>query len=158
MVLPLIYGIGTALPVLVVAAVAGAGTLVVELAAVRLLECAHASPSCRSDDTRRGRARRIAKYAGLNTGAAWSPRGLLAATLTKDGKRAGIVQRVLIIDSAGNRNRFDFSKLSSVMEIPNLLAVQPFYFVQAGGGLYLNTEVAFDTCGFRELRSAPHLL
>jgi outer membrane lipoprotein carrier protein len=32
-------------------------------------------------------------------------------TLTSDGKRAGIVQRVLIIDSAGNRNRFDFSKI-----------------------------------------------
>ena len=31
--------------------------------------------------------------------------------LTTDGKRAGIVQRVLIIDSAGNRNRFDFSKI-----------------------------------------------
>ena len=32
-------------------------------------------------------------------------------TLSTDGKRAGIVQRVLIIDAAGNRNRFDFSKL-----------------------------------------------
>jgi outer membrane lipoprotein carrier protein len=32
-------------------------------------------------------------------------------TLTNDGKRAGVVQRVLIIDSAGNRNRFDFSKI-----------------------------------------------
>jgi len=32
-------------------------------------------------------------------------------TLSSDGKRAGVVQRVLIIDSAGNRNRFDFSKL-----------------------------------------------
>ena len=32
-------------------------------------------------------------------------------TLTRGGKRAGIVQRVLIIDTAGNRNRFDFSKL-----------------------------------------------
>jgi outer membrane lipoprotein carrier protein len=31
--------------------------------------------------------------------------------LTTDGKRAGVVQRVLIIDSAGNRNRFDFSKM-----------------------------------------------
>lgn len=31
--------------------------------------------------------------------------------LTSDGKRAGVVQRVLIIDSAGNRNRFDFSKM-----------------------------------------------
>jgi len=31
--------------------------------------------------------------------------------LTSNGKRAGVVQRVLIIDSAGNRNRFDFSKL-----------------------------------------------
>jgi outer membrane lipoprotein carrier protein len=32
-------------------------------------------------------------------------------TLTTEGKRAGIVQRVLIIDSAGNRNRFDFAKI-----------------------------------------------
>jgi outer membrane lipoprotein carrier protein len=32
-------------------------------------------------------------------------------TLSSDGKRAGIVQRVLIVDSAGNRNRFDFSKV-----------------------------------------------
>jgi len=32
-------------------------------------------------------------------------------TLTSDHKRAGVVQRVLIIDAAGNRNRFDFSKM-----------------------------------------------
>jgi outer membrane lipoprotein carrier protein len=32
-------------------------------------------------------------------------------TLTTGAKRAGIVQRVLIIDSSGNRNRFDFSKI-----------------------------------------------
>jgi outer membrane lipoprotein carrier protein len=32
-------------------------------------------------------------------------------TLTTGTKRAGIVQRVLIIDSSGNRNRFDFSKI-----------------------------------------------
>jgi outer membrane lipoprotein carrier protein len=31
--------------------------------------------------------------------------------LTSDGKRAAVVQRVLIIDSAGNRNRFDFSNI-----------------------------------------------
>ncbi len=28
-----------------------------------------------------------------------------------DGKRAGVIQRVLIIDSSGNRNRFDFKKM-----------------------------------------------
>ena len=27
------------------------------------------------------------------------------------GKRAGVIQRVLIIDSTGNRNRFDFKKM-----------------------------------------------
>jgi outer membrane lipoprotein carrier protein len=32
-------------------------------------------------------------------------------TLTTGAKRAGIVQRVLIIDSSGNRNRFDFSEI-----------------------------------------------
>ncbi len=32
-------------------------------------------------------------------------------TLEKNGKQAGIVQRVLIIDAEGNRNRFDFSKI-----------------------------------------------
>jgi outer membrane lipoprotein carrier protein len=32
-------------------------------------------------------------------------------TLMTGTKRAGIVQRVLIIDSSGNRNRFDFSKI-----------------------------------------------
>ncbi|MGB8328682.1 MAG: outer membrane lipoprotein carrier protein LolA [Polyangiales bacterium] len=32
-------------------------------------------------------------------------------TLSDGDKRAGVVQRVLIIDSAGNRNRFDFSNL-----------------------------------------------
>ena len=31
--------------------------------------------------------------------------------LNDGGKRAGVVQRVLIIDSAGNRNRFDFAKM-----------------------------------------------
>lgn len=35
------------------------------------------------------------------------------------GKRAGVVQRVLIIDSAGNRNRFDFSKLKFNRDIPD---------------------------------------
>jgi outer membrane lipoprotein carrier protein len=38
-------------------------------------------------------------------------------TLERNGKRAGIVQRVLIIDSAGNRNRFDFSDLKFNREI-----------------------------------------
>ena len=40
-------------------------------------------------------------------------------TLTSDGKRAGIVQRVLIIDSAGNRNRFDFSKIKFNRDVPD---------------------------------------
>ena len=39
--------------------------------------------------------------------------------LTNDGKRAGVVQRVLIIDSAGNRNRFDFSKIKFNRDIPD---------------------------------------
>ena len=38
-------------------------------------------------------------------------------TLTTDGKRAGVVQRVLIIDSEGNRNRFDFSKIRFNREV-----------------------------------------
>lgn len=38
-------------------------------------------------------------------------------TLASEGKRAGIVQRVLIIDAAGNRNRFDFSKLKFNREV-----------------------------------------
>jgi outer membrane lipoprotein carrier protein len=40
-------------------------------------------------------------------------------TLTTDGKRAGIVQRVLIIDSAGNRNRFDFLKIKFNRDVPD---------------------------------------
>ncbi len=40
-------------------------------------------------------------------------------TLTSDGKRAGIVQRVLIIDSAGNRNRFDFAKIKFNRDVPD---------------------------------------
>ncbi len=40
-------------------------------------------------------------------------------TLTKGGKRAGVVQRVLIIDSAGNRNRFDFSKINFNRDVPD---------------------------------------
>jgi outer membrane lipoprotein carrier protein len=40
-------------------------------------------------------------------------------TLTSDGKRAGIVQRVLIIDAAGNRNRFDFSKFEFNRDVPD---------------------------------------
>ncbi len=40
-------------------------------------------------------------------------------TLNDKGKRAGVVQRVLIIDSAGNRNRFDFSNIKFNRDIPN---------------------------------------
>ena len=40
-------------------------------------------------------------------------------TLTSNGKRAGVVQRVLIIDAAGNRNRFDFSKLEFNRDVPD---------------------------------------
>ena len=40
-------------------------------------------------------------------------------TLTTEGKRAGIVQRVLIIDSAGNRNRFDFAKIKFNRDVPD---------------------------------------
>jgi outer membrane lipoprotein carrier protein len=40
-------------------------------------------------------------------------------TLLQDGKRAGVVQRVLIIDSAGNRNRFDFAKIKFNRDVPN---------------------------------------
>ncbi len=40
-------------------------------------------------------------------------------TLSTDGKRAGIVQRVLIIDAAGNRNRFDFSKFKFNRDVPD---------------------------------------
>jgi outer membrane lipoprotein carrier protein len=40
-------------------------------------------------------------------------------TLTTDGKRAGVVQRVLIIDSEGNRNRFDFSKIKFNRDVPD---------------------------------------
>jgi outer membrane lipoprotein carrier protein len=38
-------------------------------------------------------------------------------TFTSGVKRAGLVQRVLIIDSAGNRNRFDFSKIKFNREV-----------------------------------------
>jgi outer membrane lipoprotein carrier protein len=40
-------------------------------------------------------------------------------TLSIDGKRAGVVQRVLIIDAAGNRNRFDFSKVQFNRQVPD---------------------------------------
>jgi outer membrane lipoprotein carrier protein len=40
-------------------------------------------------------------------------------TLNSNGKRAGIVQRVLIIDAAGNRNRFDFSKIKFNRDVPD---------------------------------------
>ena len=39
--------------------------------------------------------------------------------LTEDAKRAGVVQRVLIIDAAGNRNRFDFANMKFNREIPD---------------------------------------
>ncbi len=39
--------------------------------------------------------------------------------LASNGKRAGVVQRVLIIDSAGNRNRFDFSKIKFNRDVSN---------------------------------------
>lgn len=40
-------------------------------------------------------------------------------TLSDGGKRAGVVQRVLIIDAAGNRNRFDFSNIKFNREVPD---------------------------------------
>jgi len=40
-------------------------------------------------------------------------------TLTHGGKRAGIVQRVLIIDAAGNRNRFDFANIKFNRDVPD---------------------------------------
>ncbi len=40
-------------------------------------------------------------------------------TLNSGGKRAGIVQRVLIIDAAGNRNRFDFSEMKFNRDVPD---------------------------------------
>lgn len=40
-------------------------------------------------------------------------------TLKSNQKQAGIVQRVLIIDSAGNRNRFDFSDIKFNRDVPN---------------------------------------
>ncbi|HSN81058.1 MAG TPA: outer membrane lipoprotein carrier protein LolA [Polyangiales bacterium] len=40
-------------------------------------------------------------------------------TLADGGKRAGVVQRVLIIDAAGNRNRFDFSNIKFNREVPD---------------------------------------
>lgn len=40
-------------------------------------------------------------------------------TMSDGGKRAGVVQRVLIIDAAGNRNRFDFSNIKFNREVPD---------------------------------------
>jgi outer membrane lipoprotein carrier protein len=40
-------------------------------------------------------------------------------TLTHGGKRAGIVQRVLIIDAAGNRNRLDFANIKFNRDVPD---------------------------------------
>ena len=46
--------------------------------------------------------------------------------LEAKGKEAGVVQRVLIIDSAGNRNRFDFSKMKFNRDVPDArFAYQP---------------------------------
>lgn len=39
--------------------------------------------------------------------------------MSDGGKRAGVVQRVLIIDAAGNRNRFDFSNIKFNREVPD---------------------------------------
>lgn len=39
--------------------------------------------------------------------------------LEAGGKQAGVVQRVLIIDAEGNRNRFDFSNIRFNREIPD---------------------------------------
>ncbi|MEM7139082.1 MAG: outer membrane lipoprotein carrier protein LolA [Myxococcota bacterium] len=40
-------------------------------------------------------------------------------TLESQGKQAGVVQRVLIIDAEGNRNRFDFSKIKFNRDVPD---------------------------------------
>ena len=40
-------------------------------------------------------------------------------TVESGNKRAGVVQRVLIIDAAGNRNRFDFSKIKFNRDVPD---------------------------------------
>jgi len=37
----------------------------------------------------------------------------------RGGRRAGVIQRVLILDGNGNRNRFDFSDLSFPTDIPD---------------------------------------
>ncbi|MEM7436301.1 MAG: outer membrane lipoprotein carrier protein LolA [Myxococcota bacterium] len=39
--------------------------------------------------------------------------------LESGGKQAGVVQRVLIIDAEGNRNRFDFSKIKFNRDVPD---------------------------------------
>ena len=39
--------------------------------------------------------------------------------LESGGKQAGVVQRVLILDAAGNRNRFDFSKFKFNRDVPD---------------------------------------
>ena len=39
--------------------------------------------------------------------------------LERNGRRAGVIQRVLIIDSAGNRNRFDFSHMRFPNDVPD---------------------------------------
>ena len=36
----------------------------------------------------------------------------------REGRRAGVIQRVLIIDSTGNRNRFDFSRMRFPSDVP----------------------------------------
>ena len=39
--------------------------------------------------------------------------------MERNGQRAGVIQRVLIIDSAGNRNRFDFSSMRFPGDVPD---------------------------------------
>lgn len=37
----------------------------------------------------------------------------------RNGQRAGVIQRVLIIDASGNRNRFDFSEMRFPRDVPD---------------------------------------
>ena len=39
--------------------------------------------------------------------------------LDRDGRRAGVIQRVLILDAAGNRNRFDFADIRFNRTVPD---------------------------------------
>ncbi len=38
--------------------------------------------------------------------------------MERGGRQAGVIQRVLIIDSAGNRNRFDFREMRFNRNVP----------------------------------------